>query len=161
MPSNQLPVAGTRITAALLGKAIPGFAYKAAQTSLSSSTALTADPDLVVALNASTVYEVRMVLANCSGGASGGLSYAFTVPAGTTGDYCAVQNSLAGTIQLLDSGSWTATLATNCNAGVLVTGLLITGGNAGNLTLTWAQNTSNATATVVGADSFLSARQAI
>ena len=152
-------LAGQEITAASLAFVIPLFAYKAAQTSVTSSTVLAADPDLSVAVAASGVYEVEMLLLNCSGGASGGLKFAFTVPAASGGDYAVLANNLGGSDSIIDAGAWTAVSTANPNNGLLVKGTLATGAAAGSLALTWAQNSSNATATVVGAYSYLRARQ--
>ena len=50
-------------------------------------------------------------------------------------------------------------LTFNITTGASIGGILVTGGTAGNLSLFWAQNASNATATVLNEHSSLWARR--
>src|SRR5262249_54870488 len=58
------------------------YAAKAADTSRASTTTLTNDPDLTVAVDASKSYELAMTLVYTATPSTGDLKYAFTVPAG-------------------------------------------------------------------------------
>jgi hypothetical protein len=161
MPSSQQIAAGQRATGSVGARAVPILAYKAPPgTSQTSNTTLTADPDLVLALGGPFAYEIKMLLINNSSGTNPGFKYAFTVSSAVTGDYMAVQYNLSAGFQSIDGTSWTTSHTADIDNGLLIEGLLLTT-VATTLTLTWAQSTSNATPTTVGAYSYLRARQAM
>jgi hypothetical protein len=159
VPLSAQAYAGQRITGTIERMAAGVTAWKTSQTSVTSSTTLAPDPDLSVPVVASATYLFELVLMNCSGGAAGALKLNFAVPSGAAGDYLDLGNNTSGTDSIIDAGALTTVTPNNCNAGVLVKGLIVVSTTAGNLTLQWAQNSSNATATVVGVNSYLTARQ--
>lgn len=145
------------------------IALKLADTSRSSTTTLTADPDLVVALSASTTYIIEMTY-RCTASGNEALVHDFSHPAATR-DF---QSEFYGTFRLSSNdtqfiniptsgGSNAVSLATNIDtvqslvsgtAHVHLTGLITTSA-AGNLTFRWAQRISTGTSTVLYAGASL------
>lgn len=164
--ANKYPVinAGTTPTVTVLNEMLPLEAMKAGNTSRTSTTALTADPDLVFALEANATYDFEMeLLYNGGTNGSSDLKFAFTGPAG----YGMTLGNISVTIPA-GVGIGGGTQATTFTSGTVgagnalmtrVTGRLTTSSTAGNLTLTWAQNTSSATATTLTAGSKMRARR--
>jgi len=122
-----------------------GFAMKAADQTVTSSEVLINDDDLFIALNANKTYYYRMFLALLCASSTPDLKDQMVAPAGATGNF----NESQGTSnsQLIDlaivqfqghTGSPTAERSQSFE------GYIFTAGTAGNLQLTWAQNTSNA-----------------
>ncbi|AVP41470.1 hypothetical protein SEA_WENTWORTH_31 [Streptomyces phage Wentworth] len=126
------------------------FARKTANTSRASTVTTTVDPHLVVAVEANATYNVLANLVWRPSG-SGGFRFKFTGPSGAEMIY--MDN---------DSGSVTAInteLTFNVTTGASVGGTLVTAGTAGNLSLFWAQNVSNATNTTLNEHSALWVRR--
>jgi len=126
------------------------FARKTANTSRSSTTTTTVDPHLVIAVEANATYNVLANLVWRPSG-SGGFRFKFTGPSGAEMIY--VDND-SGSVLTINSE-----LTFNVTTGASVGGILVTGGTAGNLSLFWAQNVSNATATVLNEHSSVWARR--
>jgi hypothetical protein len=141
---------------------IPHTARKTAGTSRASNTVLTADADLVVAVEANAVYELEGVFFYDSPVAAD-FKFAFTAPAAASGSFI---------YSTITSGSAAGAYADDQNGASTLTGTVTTGGgaaiketikiqgsfstsSAGNLTLTWAQNTSNASNTTLQTDSYI------
>ena len=121
-------------------------AYK---TSATTRTTLTVapDPDLTLTLAPSAFYRVHAGIGySC---ASGGISYNFSITAGTTGIF---ENATGG-IQ----NPWNTLLAGSSNTvgGLSITGLLATG-TGGTFAFQWASNTGPASLSV-SAYSYLTA----
>lgn len=157
MPQAQFPaiLAGANAVASLLQSFAGLEAWKAADTSRAGTvTALAADPDLTVPLAANDTYSFDLDLLY-EGGTQGAadLKVGWTVPAGTTMRYTVVNTSTTGTCTPGGSTEATVTVSgTNGAAnlrGIHMGGTVFAGGTAGALTLTWATNTSNATATIL------------
>ncbi|QYW07577.1 hypothetical protein SEA_LIZZ_30 [Streptomyces phage Lizz] len=126
------------------------YARKTANTSRSSTTTTTVDPHLVVAVEANATYNVLANLVWRPSG-SGGFRFKFTGPSGAEMIY--IDNDSGSVITIGDE------LTFNITTGASIGGILVTGGTAGNLSLFWAQNASNATATVLNEHSSLWARR--
>lgn len=138
---------------------------KAALTARASTVTLTNDPDLAIAIAAAGTYEVQMVVyvyntGSATIGAQLGVNYSGTFTAASS-----VVSFLGGVSPLAGSGGITAAVnsalvAGNCGSAIntgsalLITGVLTATG-AGTVALAWAQNSSNATATNVGAGSYM------
>lgn len=155
---------GQRLTAALLTSMLPQTVYKTLSTARTSTAAKTADPELTLPVEANAVYELAFYLKYDAGNA-GDIGWTFSTPAGTSGSYgiSSIVVGGAGASQTEDLAN-VYTLAANAGAGgigagiplpVLGLGKFVTGGTAGSITLSWAQFTSNATATTLQADSYL------
>lgn len=139
---------------------VPLAAVKTADQSVTSSTTLVNDTQLLVAVAASATYRLDALI-YYTGGTTGSsdLKLGWTVPAGTTitGGADSVANPLA-VAQVFMTQSSVLFSATN-GAGnpfpISLWGTVVTSGTAGNLQLQWAQNTSSATSTIVKTASLL------
>lgn len=150
-------VAGQILTATALNTLAPLVARKTADETVNNSAVLQNDNELVLAVEANTSYIVWCHLVQQSG-TTPDFKFEFTFPTGATR---AGWNAFGG-----NTANWQATLAnanggssgingTGANSSVDVYGLLVVGSTAGNLQLVWAQNTANASDTIVRAGSFL------
>lgn len=140
---------------------LPLFARKTADESVTSSTALQNDDHLVLAAEASATYELEMLL-SLLGAAAGDFKFQYALPAGSTmfARIIYFDPSLSlGNALYTNAAPWTAGTDPAFATPVHVVGTLRTGGTAGNLQLTWAQNASNATPTKVLADSYMRLRR--
>lgn len=139
------------------------FARKSADTARTSTTTLTNDPHLSVAVQANAVYVVTCNL-KYDGAAAGDLKVGWTVPSSASLDWTLVGLGAAAAAYTDDQVGGFQTLSTptigaiaaGTFAGLLMVGLLVTSVTAGSLVLQWAQGTSSGTATTVFANSFLS-----
>ena len=148
----------------LTGIGVPWYSVKPANESVTSSTTVQNDNDLTVVLAASATYEVEAFLI-VTGPTAADIKTQWTVPSGATGSRLCVgpTPTAAGftgqgqTEARMSAHGWGTTVTYSietaatviCERGPLVTT------TAGTLTLQWAQVTSNATATVVGTNSYL------
>ena len=149
------------------GKGYKTYARKPASESVASTTTVQSDDHLTFSLAASAVYELRAYL-TVSGSTGGDFKtqWLFTGPASggnhTTrygiGPNTATTSASATSMQY-GRTAWTSPIAYGVD-GTLSShveegGLLdTTTGGSGTITLQWAQNTSNATSTVVGTGSY-------
>lgn len=157
-------LAGQRLTADLLTSMLPLHAAKSGSTSRSSTTTVTADPDLQLSVEANADYTIHGLL-RISGPAAGDMDIKFTVPSGATGSYT-VTGRLASA-SALDSDTRTSTRisfgvetqfstpSTSAAQANHVVGRLITSSTAGTFSIDWAQTVSDATATVMESDSWI------
>ncbi len=131
------------------------FVRKAADQSV-GNTIMTADTDLVVAVAANCVYKVEIKgIFTAVNGADIKLSWG-TLPVGATFTWYGASSVggtgsvFSGAVTDIWSGSGSST-----QRAFSYYGLLITGANAGTLQFEFAENTSNATATVMKAGSWM------
>ena len=133
---------------------------KGADESVTSSTTLQNDDELLAALETNTDYsfEARLYVVSAT---TPDFKMTFTVPAAATlawwgtityGDGAAVNGIGIQTI----SGTAKSFIWSGTDGYITVFGSVRNGANAGNLTLQWAQDTSNGTAATVKAGSTLS-----
>lgn len=142
---------------------------KTADESVTSSTTLQNDDALLFAVGANEVWIVKFVL-SIIGNTTGDFKAALTGPAGST----VMMLPTAGLHVDFDPSNSTASQsALNVKASgvsnsfgnstfptaVVLEGVIVNGATAGNLTLQWAQATSDGTATTVQANSFLIAHK--
>jgi hypothetical protein len=145
---------------------VPLAAYKPATTGRSSTTTLTADPDLTVTVAANAAYDVTLYASYSTGATSGiGFRWGWIAPAGfsgwwgamyrisgdtATGSNAGASSSPAGLWSDIasSSGAWpaAATPGDNKNHCLIVRGFLILGSTGGAFTFRWAQDNSNGTA---------------
>jgi len=161
---------GQVITAERLNRRNPVSVMKPGDTSRASTTTSTADPDIVLVLKANTTYDLRGNLYTTGGNAAGAFKYAWswtntaTVYMGATGPH----NTLPSGSE--EPGEWvfrpadstspsTETPYGTSTAGVSVrvNDRIVVGGSDVTLTLIWAQQSSNATATVLKGGSYITA----
>ncbi len=128
------------------------FARKTADTARSSTTTLANDPHLVVAVVANATYVVTVRI-GFNASITGDLKNAFALPAGATSRMFVTATALGYLVDNTATDIWNVS-ATNTYA-VGYNGLLIVGGTAGNFAFQWAQNVSDAGATNVLTNSFM------
>jgi hypothetical protein len=141
------------------------YARKTSNQSVTSSITLQNDTELFVPVEANSFYKVDALILY-DGAAAGDLKFLFRTPTG--GSMTAMGQGIvtAGSSQqdnqnLPITGNSSEAVGT-FGAGtqmLTVMGLLTVVGTSGNLQLEWSQNTSNATATRVIANSFISLRR--
>lgn len=154
--------AGTIPTAEEFADRLGALIVKSADESVTSSTALQDDDELLFAGAANTAYRFRLV-AFVTGSINGDIKFGFTFPTGAGGatitwmGYGVVSTATTQADALHSAGyvaSTTAdqTLTFNAHGNgtlIIAEGYIEFGSTAGNLILRWAQGTSNATATIV------------
>lgn len=124
---------------------------KAADESVSASTTLQDDNHLLFAIAVNETWIARFVLYILSASANPDFKYTIAVPAGATGKFF---ENAAGTVQAFAAPVSLALSAATDK--VLIVDVSVTNaGTAGDVKLQWAQDTSDATATVVKAFSSL------
>jgi hypothetical protein len=140
---------------------VPKVIIKPSQTSRASTTSMTNDPDLVLALASSASYTINgVIFYDGATASSSDIKWTFTVPSGSNGQYFVPHQNLSGSFTGAFQSNWTDTLTANTNGVGSVmcldfAGIIQTGGSTGNLQFQWAQNSSNATNTHVNAQSYL------
>lgn len=172
------PLAGQRLTASLLRSMQPQVARKTADTPLAATTTTTPDPHLQFTLTAGAVYEWSGWI-KYDGATAGDLVVAFTAPAGTQGSWgghgvgstiigatstpaLEIDTSRANGYMIRPESNDVTQLRTYGCLGVgnfltvFLNGTLRVGATAGTWSLSWAQSVSNATATTLYTDSWIS-----
>lgn len=161
--ANAALRAGHKVTIADFD-AIGIWALKTSNESVTSSTTLQNDDQLVLPVAANAKYTFEMFLVYDGAGAGlGDLKRDFTGPAGIVMNYAnyGPNNSGAGLTQydvVMDTLSGVSrVLGTNGATAMTAQpkGYVATSGTAGNLQFRWAQNVSSATATRVLVGSFM------
>ena len=154
--------AGARITAAMMQGIAPLAVVKPSDESVTSSTTLQNDNDLVVAVSANASYLFYCYLDYEGGtGGSSDLKFEWVVPSGATLRFSLIGTDASNaTLIATTKSDTTAYTLRSAGAATLqaatMVGTLVTSSSSGNLQLEWAQNTSSGTATKVHAQSFLS-----
>lgn len=159
--------AGQRFTAGVATSMLPLYATKSTTTERASTTTVTADPELVLAVEASAEYEFSYYL-RVSGNTTAKIDIQVTTPAGATGSYSSTRLTTSATA---DSGDATEvrtstrvvfnvettynTISTTAHQVIEGTGRLIMSTTAGNFSIDWAQNVSNAVLTAMHSDSYI------
>lgn len=166
---SQYPqiLAGQTVTAELLMSMLPLDAAKTVSTSRASNATATADPELQVQVEANAEYEFTAFI-RYSGGTTGDLKCGFTGPSGSSGSWGARTMSTTATVATDSSDAIRTPLGSTKSIGCISTtagqtftakGRLITSGSAGTFSFDWAQDVSNATATVIESDSYFTLRR--
>lgn len=157
--------AGQRATAALLRSMLPQTVRKTADDSRSATTTYADDPHLVFAAEANAVYTMLGWIKYFAD-PTPDIKIQFSVPSGCLGEWG--WNMPGSTTAATGTTGYSIRTETNDVANgrtgygtsdsqhmTPMGGLFRMGSTAGNIALQWAQNTSNATATVLYTDSFL------
>lgn len=166
--SNPASRVRTALTA-VLGRADGLLVVKAADTSRASNTTASADPDLVVALEAATTYQFEAFLP-VEGSTGGDFKVGMTGPGDQTlfvwttiGQTTAASTTTGSFDQSFrDTSGDTNGRGTTGNVPNGLAHMVhgsITTVSSGNLSVIWAQNSSNGTATVLKAGAYLLARR--
>lgn len=138
------------------------LARKTASQSVTSSTAFVSDTDITFAVLANAIWEFEFRL-RYDASATGDLKVSFSLP--TSGEIDAFALTPSNATGAYQDASWQAVTTTDsqplafsgagagANRYLHIAGKYIGAGTAGNVTLRWAQNTSDATATRILAQS--------
>jgi hypothetical protein len=145
---------------------VPLSVVKPGDTTITSSTTLASDPDLVLAVAASASYSVDCYI-DYEGGVQGSsdLKWEWTGPsgAGLSMTYFCIGTGGGGivgnVIIALSSAQATGTNGGGTKMGLWMRGILNVSSTAGSFQFKWAQNTSSGTGTIVHADSHLMLRR--
>ena len=156
---------GQVLTAALVNSWLaPVAAVKTSNESVTSSTALQNDNELVVPVAASATYHLSAYL-HYEGGTLGAsdLKFGWTFPSGLTMTYAASRISEitgnpagGGGVVIQSATALSGSAGAGNSRSVAIEGTVTVSSTAGNLQLQWAQSTSNGTATIVHAGSYIS-----
>lgn len=137
---------------------------KTSDESLSTNTTAQTDDELFVAVGSSKVYQVHMAVIY-EAGTTGDFKYGFTFPSLATMTWGTISANATTLTTVSTAAFGSATSGTSLFAAggngagnqlmVLIEGVLVTSSNAGTLQFIWAQNASDATATIVKTNSLL------
>lgn len=147
--------AGQVILADDLNRIVPVFARKTADETINNSAALQNDDHLFVSLEADAVY-AHFTNLTYQSNSTPGFQMDYTLPAGATmaGNTYGVGGSGAS----FQHGSMTTSIVgvtgTGGNTGLRIWGLIIMSSTAGTGRIRWAQNTANASDTIVRSGSY-------
>jgi hypothetical protein len=148
------------VTGSLTVSGIGGqlHARKTSDTNVASNTTLSTDPHLTVAVATSSVYEIEGVLFVTSASVTPDINLTVNAPAGSSGFW----NSTAVSFNSTADPDTVRTIASAIGAsraygvsvagstfGIPIFGMVEVAGTSGNVTIDWAQSTSNATATTL------------
>jgi hypothetical protein len=142
---------------------VPLAACKASDTSRTRTTALSADPDLALAVATNATYAVTAALLFTGPNRAGFFQWAFSVPAGATFEYVAVFNTPAPAVSVqafgAGDGQWANTVGTSSLQPLYISGTLVVSSTPGSFAVEWAQHVANKTATSLKAYSNLVAQR--
>lgn len=164
MTNSNLIVAGSRILASVIQDVAPLAVVKLANQSVTSSTTLVNDNDFALPMVANAVYIFRAYF-NYEGATAtnAGMKFGWTFPSGLTMAFGLARLEVDdATTDVSRSWSQSAvpTIGSNGAGDVraaTLSGTIIVSSTAGTLQLQWAQNASNAVATIMHAHSYLAA----
>jgi hypothetical protein len=155
MAFTTVPAAGAKLRGSVLSSLItevrPLTAIKLSDETVNNSTTLQDDDELFLSVEANAKYWLDMRLL-MSSGTTPDFKMLFTFPSGLT---MKLHNTEAtGTLSVpYDQTTTAAVSGTGADAVIQVEGLVKVSSTAGTLKLQWAQNTLNASNTIVRADS--------
>lgn len=138
------------------------YARKGSNTTVNNSTVLVNATDLAFAVAASEVWEFEFYIIGSSGGTPD-FDFALTGPAAPTYIGYAITGPAAPSASVIAEAFGTEIMGTGLGAGTKgvywIQGTLRNGANAGTVQLQFAQNTMNASDSIVYAESFVIARR--
>jgi hypothetical protein len=143
---------------------VPRVAYKTSAEHRSNTT-LAADSQLTVPVDASVVYQVDGYLIYSGAASPADLKIQWNIPSGTIFNLSGNGYNVAGNDQASTALQSTAqpfsfsTSGSGIIRNVSFTGTLATAATAGSFALTWAQNTSSATDTIIFTGSYMALRR--
>lgn len=162
MTFTTVPAAGAKLRAATLSALItelrPVYAVKSATTSRNTTTTVTADPHLSIALPADSQWDIQADLwVSSAANAAGDFRYGWTFPTGASldmGSHGLIDTIASGSVGDIDTevrvsadtsspSAETSNMASTTATLITPRGRITVGSTAGNLVLTWAQLASN------------------
>lgn len=175
------PLAGQRLRASTLRDMLPKTARKTADTSRSATTTVSADIHLQFPVEANAVYEWWGWI-KYDAPAAGDLNIDFSVPSGALGEWTAIGVGIGRVVGATDAATPVVQADTQASTGYMLRvestdvaaarafgglgtagtpltidlkGTLRMGSTAGTFSLDWAQRVSDATATTIYTDSWI------
>jgi hypothetical protein len=143
------------ITATLGSITAINYVYKSTNGTINNSGTLTSDAQLLFPVTASYVYRFEMTT-YFSSGTTPDIKFGWSVPSGAT-MYWGADNAASNLANppdgILTAGSVSARAGGANTAQVIHNGVVFMGTVSGTVTLQWAQNTANASNTIVYAGS--------
>ncbi|MFF9271155.1 hypothetical protein EF919_18090 [Streptomyces sp. WAC02707] len=171
MSTYPVPYAGQRIEATLLASMMPNITWKASNTDRAATTTFEDDPDLIVSLEAGAVYHVTFYLHHAAVNTAR-FKTIWRVPNGATGTRSVIGPDQGAVLSGTSSGGQgrygVHNFDTACTYGCRDNNTLLCAGieeavvvtaDAGTLAVQWAQATSSATFSRLGAGSSLHVRR--
>lgn len=155
-------LSGQRLTADALNALLPVSAVKAADTSRASNATPSADPELTITVTAGRTYMIEADLA-ATGSTAGDIQYQWSFGVGITatsshvlGPAVAMTNRDSTDVRTRQVAPTTAGgLGVEAASSTTRIRFSVTASATGVISLLWAQSTSNATATVLLAGSYI------
>jgi len=140
-----------------LNQYIQFYAVKAGTTSRSSTTTVTIDPDLQIAIPTGGTYVLEAWLNDATGTSTGGLKGQFSYSGSLTAGYWGMNGvgTAVTPVSLTAIGATAEFQSAQTGVGNMPVRGMIQCTSAGVLSFQWAQNASNGTASVVSAGSYL------
>lgn len=165
MAFTSIPAAGSKLRGSVLSALItevrPVTARKTANETVNNSAALQNDNELFVAAEAGATYDFTL-FGMYTSGTTPDLKVGWTVPSGTTMRWGASYYDTASALALTSNLTESSTLAcggTTFNQSFIATGVIVVGSTAGLVQMQWAQNTANASDTILYVGSYLELRR--
>jgi hypothetical protein len=158
--------AGQLVTHTDLNATLPQYKIKPLNQSKTNST-LVNDTDLWFAMVPNATYEWELLI-RVAGNEAGDLRLAWTLPSGAAGFRLCFGPTAGLSDQSNSAGVWAYRgfgtnqiygVPTSGNCAVYERGTVTNGTTGGNFQLQWAQGATNASATIVGSDSYLKFRR--
>ncbi|MBT2508796.1 hypothetical protein J7I98_23500 [Streptomyces sp. ISL-98] len=160
---------GRRMSAGVYQSMLPQEKWKTAHEDRSATTTFADDTDLTTELEANAVYHVIMYL-HYAAISTAGFKTAWTVPSGATGNRSAqgagsaATDATAATTSRFGVHAFTTSVSygtrnSASNQCLAQEEAIVTTTSAGTLAVQWAQTTSDATATRLGAGSIMIVRR--
>lgn len=162
---TSVPAAGAKLRASVLSSLVtevrPIDVLKGSDETVSNSSTLQNDDELLLSVAASTFYRFFIDI-TFQAGTTADFKWAITFPTGATATFVGAGWDTAQAFVPSGSGSYTSGSAITyggngigSNRGIILRGTLSTGANAGTLQFQWAQNTPTVENTVVKAGSYM------
>lgn len=143
---------------ALAAKTVPISARRTTDsTAVNNSTSLVNDTQLAVAVTANAVYHFEARI-RYSSNSTANIKLAWTFPTGLTMDYEAIGGTTSSATFAQFNNTQSTILALGgfaSDLSVMLDGIVLVGGTAGNLQLQFAQNTANSSNTLIRSGSYV------
>lgn len=152
LTADAAEASGMKWAAGGAGGANSTTVIKQSNESVTSSTTVQDDDELLLAVAANTDYKIMGFLIASSASATPDIKYTLTAPVGAVVQWCLTHEETS--VHAATETEFISMGAGNDEMMGIV-GSINNGANAGNVTVQWAQNTSDATATTVLAGSAL------
>jgi hypothetical protein len=129
---------------------------KTAPESVTSSTTVQNDNELLYTMTANHTWAFKLVALVSNSAATNQFRSNFSVPSGASWSYLAVTNAVTPvTLASVPGADYTSSTLSATAAPVVYDGIVTCGATAGNFQFQWAQGSSSGTAVTVATNSYL------